>query len=53
MNIDKCKTCKNYESFFGGCNLYYEELYIGEGDFDIRAVNIKNVNKLECKYEQK
>ena len=53
MNAEKCKTCKHYDSFFGSCDLYYEELYMGEGDFDTRPVSIRNVNKSECEYESK
>ncbi len=53
MNIDKCMSCKHYEAFFGSCNLYNEEIYIGEGNFEIRPVSIRSVNKSECKYEKK
>lgn len=52
MNIQKCKTCKRYESFFGSCNLYYKEVYLGEGDFDIQPVSIENVDESECEYEK-
>ena len=53
MNLDKCRNCKHYDTFFNSCSLYYEEQYVGEGDFDIRPVSIRNVNKSECEYEQK
>lgn len=53
MNIDKCITCKNYDSFFGNCNLYIKEGYIDEGKLDIRPVSIKEINKNECEYKQK
>lgn len=53
MNIHKCINCKHYDSFFGSCDLYYEEVYMNEGDFDIRSVSIRNVNKSECQYELK
>ena len=53
MERDKCITCKHYDSFFGACDLYYEEVYMGEGDFDVMPVSIRNVNKSECEYEQK
>lgn len=53
MNIDKCISCKHYEPFFNSCNLYYEEVYLGEGDFNVMPVSIRSVNKSECEYEQK
>ena len=53
MNTDKCVSCKHYNSFFYSCDLYYEERYIGEGDFDILPVSTKNISKSECEYEQK
>lgn len=53
MNIDKCINCKYYEPFFSSCNLYQEEVYLGEGDFDVMPVSIKNVSKSECEYEPK
>ena len=53
MERDKCITCKHYDSFFDSCTLYYEEVYIGEGDFDVMPVSIRNINKSECEYEQK
>ena len=52
MERTKCKTCKHYENFFNSCNLYYKEVYLGEGEFDIQSVSIKNINKSECKYEK-
>ena len=52
MERYKCITCKHYDSFFGSCTLYYEEVYMGEGDFDVMPVSIRNVNKSECEYEQ-
>ena len=53
MNINKCKSCAFYEPFFNSCNLYQDEVYLGEGDSDIVPVNIKNVSKLECEYTKK
>ena len=53
MKIDKCETCKHYDSFFGSCGLYYQDVYLGEGDFEVRPVSIKSVSKLECEYEAK
>lgn len=53
MNIDKCISCKHYGPFFNSCNLYQEEVYLGEGDFDVMPVNIKNVSKSECEYKSK
>ena len=52
MKIYKCMTCKHYNSFFCSCDLYYEEKYIGEGDFDISPVNIRYIDKSECEYEK-
>ena len=53
MKRDKCISCKHYEPFFSSCNLYQEEVYLGEGDFDVMPVSIKDVSKSECEYEQK
>ena len=52
MNKSRCKTCKYYNSFFNGCNLHVEEVYLGEGDFDVYPVNIKDISKSECEYEE-
>ena len=49
--IQKCKTCENYDYFFGSCKLYFKEVYLGEGDFDCIPVNIRNVDIKECKYK--
>lgn len=51
MNIEKCRTCKHYNSFFGSCDLYYKEVYLGEGDFDVQPVRVKNISSEECEYE--
>ena len=51
MKIDKCKNRKHYNSFFNSCDLYYEEVYIGEGDFEVHPVSIKSISKSECKQE--
>lgn len=53
MKRDKCISCKHYEPFFSSCNLYQEEVYLGEGDFDVMPVSIKDVSKSECEYESK
>lgn len=53
MKRDRCISCKYYEPFFNSCKLYLEEVYLGEGDFDIQPVNIKNVSKKECNYMAK
>lgn len=53
MNINKCKSCAFYEPFFNSCNLYFDEVYLGEGDFGVMPVSIKNVSKSECEYEAK
>ena len=53
MERDKCITCKHYDSFFDSCTLYYEEVDVGEGEFDVMPVSIRNINKSECEYEQK
>ena len=50
MNEKKCKTCAFYDLFFNSCNLYSDEVYFGEGDFNIIPVNIKKINKSECDY---
>lgn len=51
MNISKCNTCKHYNSFFGSCNLYYQDVYLGEGDWEVHPVSIRSVSQLECEYE--
>ena len=51
MNINKCRTCKHYDSFFMACSLYIEEVYLGKGDIDIYPVSVKNISKSECEYE--
>lgn len=51
MKIDKCKTCEHYDVFFGSCKLYAEEVYLGEGDFGIRPINIREIEETECEYE--
>ena len=53
MKRDKCISCKHYEPFFNSCNLYQEEVYLGEGDFEVRPVSIRTVDWLECEYKQK
>ena len=53
MNINKCRSCKHYEPFFSGCKLYEEEVYMGEGGFDVFPISIKEVSKSKCKYKQK
>ena len=53
MKRDKCITCIHYDSLFNSCNLYQEEVYFGEGDFNVMPISIKNVNKSECEYEAK
>lgn len=49
--IKKCRTCKNYTSFFGACTLYVTETYLDEGEFDTRFVKAKDITPEECKYE--
>lgn len=53
MNIKKCKTCTLYDSFFNSCYLYFDEIYLGDGMFDLRPVNIKKISKSECQYTKK
>ena len=53
MKINKCKSCKHYDLFFNSCDLYYSEVYLGEGDFDLQPVSIKSISKSECEYEVK
>ena len=43
-----CQNCTHYNSFFGSCNLYYEEVYIGEGEYDIRPVRVERISEAEC-----
>lgn len=52
MKVDRCKNCKHYDSFFNSCDLYYKEVYLDEGDFDIQPINVKGVSELECEYEE-
>ena len=51
VKIDKCKNCKHYNQFFNSCGLYYEDVYLGEGDFNVRPVSIKRISKSECEHE--
>lgn len=53
MNINKCKSCEHYEPFFSGCKLYDEQVYMGEGVFDVFPLSIREVSKSECNYEKK
>lgn len=53
MNNKRCITCKYYEPFFSSCNIYTQEVYLGEGDFDVQPVSIKEIKENECKYEKK
>lgn len=53
MNINKCKSCEYYELFFSSCTLYDEEVYIGDGDFEVRPISIRNIKKSECKYKKR
>ena len=45
MDISKCKTCKHYDSFFDTCDLYIEEIYIDDGDFDLKPISIKYIDE--------
>ena len=53
----KCKTCcqdcVHYDSFFGSCNLYFEEVYIEEGEYNIQPVRVEKISETECEYEVK
>lgn len=51
MKITKCRTCKYYDNFFGSCKLYYTDVYLGEGSYDILPVPIREISKSECEYE--
>ena len=53
MKRDRCISCKHYEPFFSSCDLYDEEVYTGEGNFEVRPVSIRTVGWLECEYETK
>ena len=48
-----CQDCVYYDSFFGSCNLYYEEVYIGEGEFQERPVRVERISESECEYTKK
>lgn len=50
--IEKCRTCKHYDSFFDSCNLYVKDVYLGEGDWDEQFIRIKEVEESECEYEE-
>lgn len=53
MKRDKCISCKYYEPFFNSCNLYQEEVYLGEGDFDVMPVSIRNcANDTNCYFKE-
>lgn len=52
MDFSKCRTCKHYDLFFDACELYTEEIYLGEGDYDNKPVRIKNISEDECEYEE-
>ena len=45
-----CHDCVYYDSFFGSCDLYYEEVYIGEGEFQERPVRVERISESECEY---
>ncbi len=53
MDIHKCITCKHYCLLFNSCNLYYKGLYVGQEDFDIRPISIRDIEESECEYEVK
>ena len=48
-----CKNCVHYDSFFGSCNLYYEEVYIEEGEFQEQPVRVERISEAECECEVK
>lgn len=52
MRISKCKTCKNYNKFYNSCDLYFDEVYLGEGDYDIVPVSIRRISTKDCQYEK-
>lgn len=52
MTKDKCKYCKHYDSFFDSCKLYVKDVYLGEGEWDIQPVRIKNIEESECGFEE-
>jgi hypothetical protein len=52
MRISKCKTCKNYNKFYNSCDLYFDEVYLGEGDYDIVPVSIRRITTKDCQYEK-
>ena len=52
MDLSKCKTCVNYDSFFGSCDLWIEEVYLGEGEVDVRPTKISSIDGKMCDYER-
>ena len=53
MDLSKCKTCVNYDSFFGSCDLWIEEVYLGEGEEELRPARISSVDEKMCNYERR
>lgn len=51
MDIERCKTCKNYEKFFNSCNLYYKCVYLGDGEYGEQPVSIREIPNEDCDYE--
>ena len=45
-----CQDCVYYDSFFGSCNLYYEEVEIEEGELQERPVRGERMSEGECEY---
>lgn len=53
MNINKCKSCANYDSFFNSCQLYYRETYLDGGQWDLQPIDIKHITSKECNYNRR
>ena len=53
MDLSKCKTCVNYDSFFGSCDLWIEEVYLGGGEEEFRPARISSIDENMCIYERR
>lgn len=45
MDINKCKSCKHYVPFIDGCDLSFEEVYLGDGDFEDYPMYVTYIKK--------
>ena len=53
MDLSKCRTCVNYDSFFGSCDSWIEEFYLGECEEEIRPARISSIDEIMCNYERR